>query len=103
MTLNDDQLTRQFLVSLCGSSPGGEIKLPMAALDAVDENGRLRFRRAGKFIVLSVKVVKDRWGRIVDRCGQVKCLDCDTYINYDYPDGSKRTHCAQHESREGRK
>ena len=45
---------------------------------------------------------KDRWGREIDECGQIPCKvkGCLTSINYDYPDGSKRTYCAEHESNE---
>lgn len=93
----EEELMRKFLIILGESRGGEEIKLHLTSLETVDPNARLRFRRNGPHMVMSVEVVKDRWGRVVDRCGQVKCLKCDTYINYDYPDGSKRTLCAQHE------
>ena len=96
MIFATDELMRKFLISLCKSKRGGEIKVPMKTLE--DQNTRLNFRRDGRFMVLSLEVVKDQWGRIVDRCGQVKCLKCDVYINYSYSDGSKRTLCAQHEA-----
>jgi len=94
MTILNEELMRQFLIVL---SKGEKIELPMDSLKAVGEDARIRFTQKGSLMVMSVNVVKDRWGRVVDRCGQVKCLKCDTYINYDYPDGSKRTLCAQHE------
>lgn len=93
----DSELMRQFLIVLCQGKPDGEIKLDCSTLDAVGQDARLNFRRKGQHMVLSVKVVKDRWGRVVDRCGQIKCEKCDVYVNYEYSDGSKRTHCAQHE------
>lgn len=95
----DSELMRQFLIVLANSgNRGGEIKLHIGSLDVVDPNARISFNRDGPLMVMSVEVVKDRWGRVVDRCGQIKCGKCDVYVNYDYPDGSKRTHCAQHES-----
>lgn len=90
----DNELMRAFLIVL---AKGEKIELPVDSLKAVGEDARIRFKKKGSLMVMSVHVVKDRWGRVIDRCGQVKCLKCDTYINYDYPDGSKRTHCGQHE------
>jgi hypothetical protein len=95
---SDQELMRQFLIILSKGKPGEEIKLHIDTLDAVDENLRISFKRDGPLMVMSAEVVKDEWGRIVDRCGQVKCLNCDVRINYDYPDGSKREYCARHET-----
>ena len=97
MMIMREELMRQFLITLCQDRPGGEIKLHQKALKAVDPNIRINFRRDGHMVVMSLEVVKDEWGRVIDRCGQVKCLKCDTYVNYCYSDGSKRTVCAEHE------
>jgi len=91
----NEELMRQFLIVLAKGK--GEIKLHVDSLAAVDPNARIEFERDGPLMVMSVKVYKDEWGRVIDRCGQVKCLKCDVYVNYDYPDGSKREYCAEHE------
>lgn len=43
------------------------------------------------------KTYKDPWGRTIDHCGQLQCGKCDTWVNYDYPDGSKREFCSNHD------
>ena len=98
----DSELMRQFLIVICQGKPGGEIKFHLGTLDGVNPNARLEFYRDGPLMALRVAVVQDRWGRVVDRAGQVKCLECEVRVNYGYPDGSKRTHCAVHESTERR-
>jgi len=99
----DNELMRQFLIVLAQGKRGEEIKLHVDTLEAVDPNARINFHRDGPLMVMSLEIVKDEWGRVIDRCGQVKCLKCDVYVNYCYPDGSKRTHCSQHDSTETRK
>lgn len=93
----DNELMRKFLIILAQGKGDGEIKLHVDSLEGVNPAARVEFYRHGPLMVMRVQVVKDRWGRVVDRCGQVKCLKCDTYINYDYPDGSKRVYCAKHD------
>lgn len=93
----DSELMRQFLIILAQGKPGGEIKLHWQSLKTVDPNARLKFHRDGPLMVLSIEVVKDEWGRVIDRCGQVKCVQCDVYVNYCYPDGSKRELCSEHD------
>lgn len=95
MTILPEELMRQFLIVL--AQERGGLKLSLAALEAVDPNTRVEFYRDGPLMAMKLTVPKDRWGRVLDRCGQVKCLKCDVSINYAYSDGSKRTLCAKHE------
>lgn len=93
----DTELMRQFLIILANGNPGGTIRLHIGSLDLVDPKIRLEFHRDGPIMEMSLKIVKDEWGRELDRCGQVKCLKCDTWINFEYADGSKRECCVEHE------
>ena len=91
----DTELMRKFLITMSH----GDLVVSLEALKAVDPNARLEFYRDGPLVVMRVKVLKDKWGRTIDRAGQVKCLKCDVWVNYDYPDGSKREYCSEHETR----
>ena len=94
----DADLMRKFLIVLASMKQrGGEIKIGIDSLDAVDDNARISFNRDGPLMVMSFEVVKDRWGRVIDRCGQVKCLDCSVRVNYSYSDGTKRERCSDHD------
>lgn len=95
--MTNDELMRRFLIVLSQGKLGGGIKLHVDSIEGVDQNARVEFTRDGPLWVLDVVVPKDQWGRVIDRCGQVKCRKCETYINYDYPDGSKRALCAKHD------
>jgi hypothetical protein len=95
--LNDD-LMRRFLIVLAQGERNREIVLHVDSLEGVNPAMRLEFKRNGPLMIMTAYVVKDRWGREVDRCGQVKCGKCDVRVNYDYPDGSKREFCSEHES-----
>lgn len=92
-----DELMRQFLIVIAQGNSTGEIKLHVDSLEGVNPNARVEFHRDGPVMVMRVQVMKDRWGRVVDRCGQIKCGKCDVFVNYDYPDGSKREYCSDHE------
>lgn len=99
----NEELMRQFLIILAQGKPGGEIKLHWKSLEAVDQNARINFHRDGQVMVMSVEVVKDKWGRVIDRCGQIKCGKCDVHVNYEYPGGSKREYCSDHDKSSERK
>lgn len=93
----DEELMRKFLIILAEGKRGGEIKLHVDSLEAVEDAKRIKFERDGPLMVMSVWVEKDDWGRVIDRCGQVKCLKCEVRVNYCYSDGSKREHCSKHD------